>query len=242
MLHERGQVDRRKDGDDHHSASLWPLWTYGPGGIVSVRNRPVPGRPQVTRRWPCGPTVYHAPRWPIRGPGACAILAGISGDWPYLLGYETRAKPDAEVLLRTGVAPASHPEPGDLRLQSVGPARGYCFNRAILSSFSWLRPRRLVWRHRRRRAILPARSRLHGLVRDVDTTQLLDARGNRADLHLVLHQPVQDRSVPAARLQSFVVVAWGRGATKPYFVDDIRWYGLGFPVGSVRVPSHDGFE
>ena len=39
-----------------------------------------------------------------------AILAGISGDWPYLLGYnETRAKPDAEVLLRTGAGLESHP-------------------------------------------------------------------------------------------------------------------------------------
>jgi L-alanine-DL-glutamate epimerase-like enolase superfamily enzyme len=37
------------------------------------------------------------------------------------------------------------------------------------------RPRRLVWRHRRRGLILPARSRLHGLVRGVDTPQLLDA-------------------------------------------------------------------
>lgn len=35
------------------------------------------------------------------------ILAGIDGEWPYLLGYnETQAKPDASVLLRTS---AGHP-------------------------------------------------------------------------------------------------------------------------------------
>jgi uncharacterized membrane protein len=39
-----------------------------------------------------------------------AILAGIGGDWPYLLGYnETRPKPEATVLLKTGAAPESHP-------------------------------------------------------------------------------------------------------------------------------------
>lgn len=39
-----------------------------------------------------------------------AVLAGITGEWSYLLGYnETRAKPDATVLLRTGDHPDSHP-------------------------------------------------------------------------------------------------------------------------------------
>lgn len=38
------------------------------------------------------------------------VLAGISGDWPYLLGYnETRARPDATVLLKAGAADDAHP-------------------------------------------------------------------------------------------------------------------------------------
>ena len=46
-------------------------------------------------------------------PGAAAghpVLAGIEGDWPYLLGYnETKAKAGAEVLLRTGPGPDAPP-------------------------------------------------------------------------------------------------------------------------------------
>jgi uncharacterized membrane protein len=37
------------------------------------------------------------------GAGDHPILAGIGGPWPYLLGFnELQAKPDAEILLRTG--------------------------------------------------------------------------------------------------------------------------------------------
>ena len=39
-----------------------------------------------------------------------AILAGIGGGWPYLLGYnETRLKPGATLLLSTGVEHGDHP-------------------------------------------------------------------------------------------------------------------------------------
>ena len=39
----------------------------------------------------------------VEGAGDHPILAGIGGPWPYLLGFnELQAKPDAEILLRTG--------------------------------------------------------------------------------------------------------------------------------------------
>jgi uncharacterized membrane protein len=38
------------------------------------------------------------------------VLAGMDGEWPYLLGYnETRAKTDAAVLLRVGADAGAHP-------------------------------------------------------------------------------------------------------------------------------------
>ena len=175
----------------------------------------------MTRRWPCGPTVYHAPRWPIRGPGACAILAGISGDWPYLLGYnETRAKPDAEVLLRTGVAPESHPERGDLRLQSVGPARGYCSTgRSYQASlgcgragwFGGIGDVGSFYPH--------VRACMASYATSIPPSSLMrEATALISTLSCI--NPSRIAAYLPARLQSFVVVAWGRGATKPYFVDD----------------------
>jgi uncharacterized membrane protein len=47
---------------------------------------------------------------PVAAAKGHAVLAGIAGEWPYLLGYnETSAKPEATVLLRTGAAADSHP-------------------------------------------------------------------------------------------------------------------------------------
>jgi hypothetical protein len=43
-------------------------------------------------------------------------------------------------------------------------------------------------------------SGLHRFVRRIDPAQLLDARGDRADLHLVLHQSVEDYGVLAGTL------------------------------------------
>jgi uncharacterized membrane protein len=48
------------------------------------------------------PVMGEAPDHPV--------LAGIVGEWPYLLGYnETKAKPGATVVLRVGAAPDAHP-------------------------------------------------------------------------------------------------------------------------------------
>ena len=123
----------------------------------STRSRPSTGGPQA--RDGSGDGVSCASGMTVRSETAMESRCCCAALWP--AGVTVQRGDLAELLLAAD---------RDALLACWG---GLKFN---VRGLRWTaRPRRLVWQHRRRGLILPAGSRLHGLARGVDTTQLLDA-------------------------------------------------------------------